>query len=113
MSRIVLLCCLMLFSLRVSAQKKAPVIDLKKLPGNWVSADDPKYQVVFTDSSQTDLYENEQQAVLKYKTAKDQLTATDQESGQVYNYTILSLSEKSLVLQHHPRGNLLKFNRKP
>jgi hypothetical protein len=111
MKRLFLFCFLLTLSLAVSAQNKVPAIELKKLPGTWVSIDDKKYQIVFTDSTQTDFYENEKQAFLKYRVTTDQLTTTDQESGEIYKYTILSLSDKYLTLQHHPRGNLLKFSR--
>ncbi len=93
------------------AQKKATVADPKLLIGRWRSVDDKNVRITFTVDTETEYYEKSVMSVSTYSLKKDQLTAKDKESGEVYRYAILQLDAKSLSLLYLDRGNTLRYKK--
>lgn len=82
-----------------------------QLKGRWVSEEDRKYQVVFTDTLKQDFYDGKLTSSFRYWIKKDSLVAKDLSDGGVYNYSIDGLSRTHLTLMYLQRGNLLLFRK--
>ena len=93
----------------VFAQQQA--LDKKKLLGNWVSTEDTNYHITFTPTLQREYYGNELQAVNTYKIHGDTLVKTDKQTGAIYMYSVMGITNRNLTLLYLDRGNLLKFTK--
>ncbi|HVG13161.1 MAG TPA: hypothetical protein VM843_09165 [Flavisolibacter sp.] len=99
-----------LFSLLpASGQGKLSV--KQQLEGRWISEDDRQFQILFKGNTKQDFYGKQVESTYRYRVNKDSLIAADVNSGDVFNYTILGLTQKSLKLMYLERGNLLKFRK--
>ncbi len=94
-----------------SAQKKNS-IDLKKLDGNWISADDKRYHINIKGSAWIDYYGKEKNFSLAFTITKNIITATDNSTKEIYRYEIAKLNDKILDLVYLDRGNKISFKRK-
>ncbi len=88
-------------------------LDLKKLNGSWISTDDKNYHITIKDATWKDYYEKNVTTVLDLKINKNNITAKDKKSGEIYKYEIVKLNDKQLSLIYLDRGNTLSFKRKP
>jgi hypothetical protein len=84
-----------------------------KLIGRWVSLDDKNFQIVFTAKTEMEYYGTKLQSTYSYRISKDSLITKDKLSGEVYNYSIMTVTKTHLTLLYLERGNLLKFSKKP
>jgi hypothetical protein len=99
---------------QTKAKQKVAQTTLRRLiRGHWISRDDNKAHLVFSDSVMTDLYNNEIVDTSDYWFGdNDKLFAKQKNEGDTLTYAIISLSKTTLTLMYLPRGNLLKFKRK-
>ena len=67
--------------------------------------------IVFKDSTQQDFYAGELLSTHRYWIKNDSLVTKDLASGEVFNYTIIGVSENHLTLMYLERGNILKFRK--
>src|SRR5215217_3368204 len=91
----------------VFGQQKAQLPDKKKLIGHWVSTGDSNYHIAFTPTLQRAYYGNEIQATNSYRLHHDTLVTRDKQTGSVFRYSVVSLSNTNLTLLYLDRGNLL------
>ncbi|MBU0767410.1 hypothetical protein KKF55_06595 [Patescibacteria group bacterium] len=84
-----------------------------QLLGTWVSTDDERYWMVFSDDMKIDFYNNEDKLTHSYilEEAADGTQIIAGEGDDKVIYAIMELSEDELQLLHLPRGNVLKFKR--
>jgi hypothetical protein len=85
---------------------------MQQLEGRWISEDDKQFEVVFKGNTKQDYYGGKVESHYRYRIRKDSLIATDVNTGDVFNYSIMGLTSKSLTLMYLERGNLLKFRKK-
>jgi hypothetical protein len=84
----------------------------KKIIGKWISEQDKRYEMIFTNTSKFDYYDNKLESIERYRIQNDSLIAMDKSSGDQFIYSLETVSEKYLSLMYLPRGNLLLFRRK-
>jgi len=100
-------------NLKLLNKKVAQTVDKRLIRGHWISREDNKAHLVFSDSVMTDLYNNKIVGTSGYWFGDDDtLFAKQKNEGDTLIYTIMSLSKTNLTLMYLPRGNLLKFKRK-
>lgn len=79
------------------------------IQGEWISADDVNYLVVFSGNTKTDYYNGKITSEGNFTIDEDNLLVESEE--ETFRYSILKLSETKLELLHLPRGNILTFTR--
>jgi hypothetical protein len=93
---------------------------LELIQGTWTSLDDDKSVIEFNKNEIVDYYDNSKMSEGTFKIYNDSnfISINNNGSGLVslingerYEYSILSLSENSLILSYLPRGNTLKYSK--
>jgi hypothetical protein len=84
--------------------------DKKLILGKWISSQDRKSAIVFTDSTCIDIYDGKAMETYSYTLKKDRLTETGSD-GDIYEYDVMGLSKTKLTLMYLSRGNLLFFEK--
>jgi hypothetical protein len=79
------------------------------IQGTWMSLDDKLSVIEFKDGKKKDIYDGEELMEAEYTIDKGSLVVG--ESEDMFEYTILTVSEDSLELVYVPRGNALRYER--
>lgn len=80
------------------------------LSGRWVSLDDTSSEIEFIGKKKIDYYQSQKMSEADYVIQGKDLTVTG--DGEEFKYSIVELSDKSLVLTYLARGNTLKYKKK-
>ncbi|MBN2087431.1 hypothetical protein JW758_03720 [Candidatus Peregrinibacteria bacterium] len=80
-----------------------------QLEGKWVSADDPLSLIEFSGDLKIDYYEGVAISENQYFLINDILVVTTDE--EEIEYSIIELTEDTLVLLYRVRGNTLVYNK--
>ncbi len=93
-------------------QKSTAVSNNKLLQGQWTSVDDSRYKITLADSSFTEYYGKQITNRFFYKVKNNILTKYAKRSDEMYEYSILNLTQSQLQLLSLPKGDILKFEKK-
>ncbi|MDD5639223.1 MAG: hypothetical protein PHR47_00210 [Candidatus Pacebacteria bacterium] len=79
------------------------------LSGRWISLDDEKSEIEFSGKKMIDYYQGQKVSEGSFTVNGEYLTVTS--DGDEYKYSIVEVSNDSLVLTYLSRGNTLKYKR--
>jgi len=82
---------------------------LDLIQGSWISLDDAKSVIKFTSSTKIDFYENKKITEDDFVIEEDHLVVGIDED--LFEYTIVKITDNNLVLTYLPRGNTLLYER--
>jgi len=83
--------------------------NLNLIQGSWISLDNAKSVIKFTSSTKIDYYENKKLAEDSFDIEEDHLTVGADED--LFEYTIVKITDTNLILTYLPRGNTLLYER--
>jgi len=66
---------------------------------------------VLKDNTKQDFYRRKLKRTYPYWINQDSLISKDVNSGNVFNYAIMGVTEKHLTLMYLERGNMLRFSK--
>jgi hypothetical protein len=79
------------------------------LDGRWIATDDAKSIIAFQDGKKLDFYDGQLMSEGTYQINGDRLTVTA--DGEVYEYSIVELTDETMILTYLARGNSLTYTR--
>ena len=87
-----------------------PEIDLSLLIGEWESVDDEKSQIEFTEFEKIDYYDSEKTSEGLFDVLAENKLVVNFDD-ELFEYSIIKLTDGELQLTYLPRGNTLKYKR--
>ena len=97
------------FDGEVSEEEVIETSNLNLIQGSWISLDDAKSVIKFTSSTKIDFYENKKITEAGFAIEEDNLAVGADED--LFEYTIVKITDGNLVLTYLPRGNTLLYER--
>ncbi|MFA5080815.1 MAG: hypothetical protein WC472_04325 [Candidatus Paceibacterota bacterium] len=88
---------------------KSTVASSDLLSGRWISLDDEKSEIEFSDKKMTDYYQGQKVSEGSFTVSGEYLTVNS--DGEEYKYSIVKVSNEDLILTYLSRGNTLKYKR--
>jgi len=82
---------------------------ISKLFGRWVSLDDEKSVIEFTDSTKIDTYNGEKMSEDIFKLNEKHLTVGA--GDDLFEYDIIEITDETLTMIYLGRGNILRYQR--
>ncbi|MBL7053533.1 MAG: hypothetical protein ISS02_02670 [Candidatus Portnoybacteria bacterium] len=87
-------------------------INIDLIQGKWTSLDDEKSVIEFKGDIKIDSYDNNKmnEGSFEFKQDNQRLIVTDV-YGEIFEYSVVELTDNILTLTYLPRGNILKYQR--
>jgi len=98
----------LLFTSGAQKTEDQVLINEANLQGTWISEDDVRHAIDFSDDIKSDLYDGEVLLRGGYRITDEDQLIVEEDTG-VFTYTIVTLGYSKLELMYLPRGNILRY----